>query len=76
MTVNQQRCQRASIRRAHEQAGTDFFPKGVCHCHPHPLDACALFADLHAISQLSAARLHSRALLTDADLYDEDGVPA
>ena len=39
-------------------------------------DARSLLADLRAISLRSAARLKGRALLTDADLYDEDGLPA
>ena len=37
----------------------------------------ALLEDLRAISQRSAARLHDDDdMLTDADLYDEAGLPA
>jgi hypothetical protein len=36
----------------------------------------ALYEELRAISLRSAARLQDRALLTDADLYDENGLPA
>ena len=39
-------------------------------------DAGSLYDDLRAISLRSAARLQGRDLLTDADLYDEDGLPA
>lgn len=39
-------------------------------------DADALYDDLRAISLRGAARLQGRELLTDADLYDEDGLPA
>jgi len=36
----------------------------------------ARFNKLRAISLRSAARLRGRELLTDADLYDENGLPA
>jgi hypothetical protein len=39
-------------------------------------DTRDLYADLRAISLRSAARLRGRELLTDTDLYDEDGLPA
>jgi hypothetical protein len=39
-------------------------------------DARDLYADLRAICLGSAARLQGRELLTDADLYDENGLPA
>jgi len=42
---------------------------------PRP-DADALYRDLKAISRDSAARLTGHVVLTDADLYDEDGLPA
>ena len=43
---------------------------------PLDVDAQSLLADLRAISLRSAARLGGRELLTDADLYDADGLPA
>jgi hypothetical protein len=48
--------------------------------HPAPAlprpEMRALHEDLRAISLRSAARLRDRELLTGADLYDEDGLPA
>jgi len=35
-----------------------------------------LLANLKAISQRSAARLQNQAAMTEADLYNEDGMPA
>jgi hypothetical protein len=43
--------------------------------HGRP-DTHTLYEDLRAISLRSAARLQGREVLTDADLYDENGVPA
>ena len=43
---------------------------------PYNGDTPSLLADLRAISLRSAARLNGRELLTDADLYDENGLPA
>lgn len=65
-----------AVRRALEQAGAEFIPDGVrrrCNLRP---DAGSLYEELRAISLHSAARLQGRELLTDADLYDEDGLPA
>jgi len=66
----------AGVRQALEQAGAEFIPEGVRRRRTAPPDASALYEDLRAISLRSAARLQGRALLTDADLYDEDGLPA
>jgi transcriptional regulator with XRE-family HTH domain len=66
----------AGIRRALEQAGVDFIPDGVRRRRVARPNARSLYEDLRAISLRSAARLQGRELLTDADLYDEDGLPA
>lgn len=65
-----------SIRHVLEQAGAEFIPDGVRRRPAARPQAAALFEDLRAISLRSAARLQDRELLTDADLYDEDGLPA
>lgn len=66
----------AGVRKALEEAGAEFIPEGVRRRRTARPDACALYEDLRVISLRSAARLHGRALLTDADLYDENGLPA
>ena len=66
----------AEVRRVLEEAGAEFIPDGVRRRLPAQADARALYRDLRAISLKSAARLKGRALLTDADLYDESGLPA
>ncbi len=65
-----------SIRQVLEQAGAEFIPDGVRRRRALKPDANSLFEDLRAISLRSAARLQGRELLTDADLYNEDGLPA
>ena len=64
----------AGVRDALEQAGAEFIPGGVRRRSVRP-DALGLYEDLRAISLRSAARLQDRELLTDADLYNEDGLP-
>ena len=64
------------VRHALEQAGAEFIPDGVRRRRTARPDAGALYQELRAISLRSAARLHGRELLTDSDLYDEDGLPA
>ncbi len=66
----------AGVRLALEQAGAEFIPDGVRRRRAARPDASALYEDLRAISLRSAARLRGREPLTDADLYDEDGLPA
>ena len=66
----------AGVRQALEQAGAEFIPDGVRRRRTAQSDARSLYEDLRAISLRSAARLQGRALLTDADFYDEDGLPA
>ena len=65
-----------SVRHVLEQAGAEFIPDGVRRRPVARQDAGALLEDLRAISLRSAARLQGRELLTDADLYDADGLPA
>jgi transcriptional regulator with XRE-family HTH domain len=64
------------VRQVLEQAGAEFIPDGVRRRHAARADASSLYEDLRAISLRSAARLQGRELLTDADLYDKDGLPA
>jgi transcriptional regulator with XRE-family HTH domain len=66
----------AGVRRVLEEAGAEFIPDGVRRCPAARPDARALYEALRAISLKSAARLEGRGLLTDADLYDEHGLPA
>jgi transcriptional regulator with XRE-family HTH domain len=66
----------ACIRLALEQAGAEFIPDGVRRRRAVPPEARTLYEDLRAISLRSAERLQGRVLLIDADLYDEDGLPA
>jgi transcriptional regulator with XRE-family HTH domain len=65
-----------AVRQVLEQAGAEFIPDGVRLRRTARPDAHSLYKDLRAISLRSAARLQGRELLTDADLYDEDGLPA
>jgi transcriptional regulator with XRE-family HTH domain len=65
----------AQVRKALEEAGAEFIANGVRR-RPVRRDARALYDDLRAISLHSAARLEGREPLTDADLYDADGLPA
>ncbi len=64
------------VRRALERAGAEFIPDGVRRRREARPDAGTLYDDLRAISLRAAARLQGCELLTDADLYDEDGLPA
>jgi transcriptional regulator with XRE-family HTH domain len=66
----------ARVRAALEQAGAEFIPGGIRLRSVVQTDARARFDKLRAISLRSAARLQDRELLTAADLYDENGLPA
>jgi len=66
----------ARVRAALEEAGAEFIPGGIRRRTVAQADARARFDELRAISLRSAARLHDRELLPDADLYDENGLPA
>lgn len=65
-----------SVHAALEQAGVEFIPNGVRKRLVIRHDAQALYDDLRAISLQSADQLQGRELLTDADLYDDNGLPA
>lgn len=64
------------VRHALESAGAEFIDHGVRRRPPARPDADTLFRDLQDLSRESAARLAGQPLLTDADLYDESGLPA
>ncbi len=64
------------VRQVLEQAGAEFIPNGIRWRRSNQADASTLYEDLRTISLRSAARLQGHELLTDADLYDEDGLPA
>jgi transcriptional regulator with XRE-family HTH domain len=66
----------AGVRQALEKAGAEFIPDGVRRRPAARNCALTLYEDLRAISLKSAARLEGRELLTDTDLYDENGMPA
>ena len=62
------------IRRALEGQNIEFIPRGVRWRRP---DAQERYERIMAISRASAAELAGRDdLLTDNDLYDENGLPA
>jgi transcriptional regulator with XRE-family HTH domain len=67
---------RAGVCQVLEQAGAEFIPDGVRRRRTSRPGALALYEDLRAISLRSAARLQGRELLSDADLYDENGLTA
>ncbi len=63
------------VRQALEAAGAEFIEAGVRRRKTRQ-DADALFNDLRAISLRSAEDLTALDHMTEADLYDEDGLPA
>jgi transcriptional regulator with XRE-family HTH domain len=65
----------AGIRRVLEEAGAEFIADGVRRRHPRREDPEALFKELRAISERSAAYQTTLTPLTEADLYDENGLP-
>lgn len=66
------------MRQALEAAGAEFIEDGVRRRQKASAEAEteALYRDLLAISLESARALARHALLTDDDLYDENGLPA
>lgn len=64
-----------SVRRVLEEAGAEFIPDGVRRRQAPRGEGQSLYDDLRAISLRSAAQLQRNEILTDADLYDEDGLP-
>jgi transcriptional regulator with XRE-family HTH domain len=63
------------VREVLEKAGAEFIPDGVRRRRARRLDAAELYEDLRSISLRSAARLLGRDLMTDRELYDENGLP-
>ncbi len=64
------------VRRVLEQAGAEFIPDGVRRRPAPRPDSESLYDDLRRISLRSAERQRGRDVLTEHDLYDEDGLPA
>ena len=64
------------VRQVLEQAGAEFIPGGVRQRQTLRPEAEALFKELREISLLSARRLQEHEQLAEADLYDENGLPA
>jgi transcriptional regulator with XRE-family HTH domain len=62
------------VRQVLEQAGAEFIPDGV-RLRPFPPRHENIFDDLRAISLRSEQRLAGREVMTDADLYNENGLP-
>jgi transcriptional regulator with XRE-family HTH domain len=65
-----------AVQQALEQAGAEFIIQGVRRRQQPRPDADTLYRDLQAISRESAGLLAEHAILTDRDLYGEDGLPA
>jgi transcriptional regulator with XRE-family HTH domain len=63
------------VRHALEQAGVEFIADGVQRRHD-PGDDAGLYDDLRAISLRSAANIAAHERMSDAELYDDDGLPA
>ena len=67
------------VRQALEDAGAEFIEHGVRRRRVPAADPDALSTRLQAISQRSAREVAERPpgdVLTESDLYDEDGLPA
>ena len=65
------------VERALTASGADFIDQGVRRrCPPVRRDAEVIYRNLRAIAERSAALQSSRPLFTEADLYDESGLPA
>ncbi len=65
-----------TVKRALEEAGAEFIADGVRRRRTAQADAEALYEDLRVIGLASAERQRGREQWTEADLYDEDGLPA
>lgn len=65
-----------AVQRALEQAGAEFIENGVRVRRPRRRDPDALYRDLRAIAERSAARQARLPPFTEADLYDAHGLPA
>jgi hypothetical protein len=65
-----------SVRHVLEDAGAEFIDRGVRRRERTPEEIEALYRDLKAIIQESAAEQAGIKQITDKDLYDENGLPA
>jgi hypothetical protein len=63
-----------TVQRALENAGVEFIPHGVRR-RIADADREARFHELRAVAKASAAQLRGHDIMTEADLYDEDGLP-
>lgn len=66
----------AGIRAALEAAGAEFITNGVRKREEPNDDAERLFQELRAVTRQHARFFKTQDILTDADLYDENGIPA
>jgi transcriptional regulator with XRE-family HTH domain len=64
------------VRQALERAGVEFIQGGVRRRPAVRPDAETRYQQLRSISRRSGEQLRGHAMLTEADLYDEDGLPA
>jgi hypothetical protein len=64
-----------TVRRVLEDAGVEFIPDGVRRRIDVAGNA-ALLRDLQAISERSADRQRDQEAMIEAELYNEDGLPA
>ena len=64
------------VRQVLEAAGAEFIPDGVRRRRERQRDSDAMYRDLKAIAERSAAQLAGMPAFSEADLYDEDGLPA
>jgi transcriptional regulator with XRE-family HTH domain len=64
------------IQRTLEAAGAEFIDRGVRRRGRTPEEIAARYQRALEISRRSAERLKDAELLTDDDLYDENGLPA
>lgn len=63
------------IRHALEDAGIEFIEDGIRTRQRLGAERAALFNALKAISARSAGKLRRRDLMSEADLYDDGGLP-
>jgi hypothetical protein len=68
--------QKTQIRQDFPQAESGDRIEGPATAANPARAAAALLADLQAISERSTARLQGRSVMTEANLYNEDGLPA
>ena len=63
------------IQKALEKAGAEFITGGVKRREQDRHDVAARYRELRAIAEQSARELAGLPSITDADLYDEHGLP-